>query len=828
MSGGVTEQGGQPLVVHLDDDDAFLGACKPFLEKHGLSVRTTTSVSEALDHLDEIDCVVSDYDMPPMTGIEFLEKVRERDEDIPFILFTGKGSEEIAGEAIGAGVTDYLQKGTGSEQFTVLANRIENAVERYRAEQRASEADKRIRRVYERIDDGFVALDTEWRYTYANERATELLGRDREELLGTTVWEAFPVTVDSNFESALRAAKSEGEPTSLEEFYAEGEQWLELRIFPDDAGISVYFRDITERKERERRYDAIFNQTFQFTGLMEPDGTLIEANETALAFAGVDREDVVDKPLWETYWFQLNDETRRVARESVEQAADGEFYRRELRIQGADRKPVIDFSVRPVTDEMGEVSLLVPEGRDISELKRREAELKEERAFTQSIFSALPDAFYAFDENGQFLRWNDRLSEVTGYTDEEIETMAPTDFVAPPDRERVAEAIAEVFTEDRTISIEARFETNDGEWLPYEFTGAQLKDDDGETLGLVGIGRDISDRRERERRFEAVFDNTFQFTGLMEPDGTLIEANEAALAFAGVDREDVVGKPLWESFWWRDDAERIAGLKDAIERANDGEFVRYEVELRGEDGPAVIDFSIKPVFDDDGEVSLLIPEGRDISELKQRERELERKNEQLEEFASVVSHDLKSPLTVAKGNTQLVRETGDLDRLDEVESALDRMSDLVDDVLSLARKGRVVDDTQSVDLSVVADEIAREAPIAVETEGIDGATVEADRTRLAELLSNLLKNAADHALGPVTIGLDGETLYVADRGSGIPPEEHATVFAPGYTSEDDGTGFGLTIVDSIADAHGWEMSITDSAHGGARFELSGLDVQSDE
>ncbi|MFW5964168.1 MAG: PAS domain S-box protein [Natronomonas sp.] len=828
MSGGVTEGDGRPVVIHLDDDDAFLGACEPFLERHGLSVRTTTSPSEALEHLDEIDCVVSDYDMPEMNGIEFLERVRERDEDIPFILFTGKGSEEIAGEAIGAGVTDYLQKGTGVEKFTVLANRIENAVERYRAEQRASEADRRIRRVYERIDDGFVALDTEWRYTYVNERATELLARDREELLGTTVWEAFPETVDSNFESALRAARERGETTSLEEFYAGGDQWLELRIFPADAGISVYFRDITERKERERRYDAIFNQTFQFTGLMEPDGTLIEANETALQFAGVDREDAIDKPLWDAYWFQLNDETRRVAYESVEQAAEGEFYRRELRIQGANRNPVIDFSVRPVTDERGEVTLLIPEGRDISELKRREDELREERAFTRSIFSALPDAFYAFDEDGQFLRWNDRFSEVTGYSDAEIEAMEPIDFIAPPDRERVTEAIADVFTDGRSFSVEARFETKGGEWLPYEFTGAQLEGDDTETLGLVGIGRDISDRRQRERRFEAVFDNTYQFTGLMEPDGTLIEANEAALEFAGVDREEVVGKPLWESFWWRDNEERIVRLKDAVERASGGEFVRYEVEIRSEEGSAIIDFSIKPVFDDDGEVSLLIPEGRDISELKQRERELERKNEQLEEFASVVSHDLKNPLAVASGNTQLARETGDLEYLDEAEAALDRMSDLVENVLSLARKGRVVDDTQSVELSDVVVDIARQAPVAVETEGFDGAVVEADRTRLAELLSNLLENAADHALGPVTVGLDDGTLYVADRGPGVPPEERATVFAPGHSSDDDGTGFGLAIVERIAEAHGWEVSVTDSEYGGARFEISGLDVQFDE
>ncbi|QLD85460.1 PAS domain-containing protein [Natronomonas halophila] len=697
-------------VLHLDDEPTFLETSKRLLEHHeDFVVKLETDPEAALDRLDSVDCIVSDYDMPTMNGIEFLEAVRAQDPDLPFILFTGKGSEEIASEAIRAGVTDYLQKGADSDRFAILANRITNAVERHRAEKRATAADHRARRVYERIDDAFIAVDDEWRFTYVNQRAGELLDSDPEALVGTKVRDAFPEVVGSRFDEEYRRAVEQQETVTFEEYYEPLDAWFEVRAYPDDSGLSVYFRDVTEKKERERRYDAVFNNTYQFTGLLEPDGTLIEANEAALSFVDADREEVVDRSLWETPWFQLNDETRRIARQSVQQAREGSFYRDELPVEGADGQTIIvDYSVRPVTDESGEVTLLVPEGRDITDRKEREAELREERAITESIFSALPDVLYVFDESGRFIRWNDQLSSVTGYSDEEITEMRPWDFVPESEREKIQEAIDGVFDADRTMTVESAFVTKDGERIPYEFTGAQLTDDDGQTLGLVGIGRDISERKEREQQ-------------------------------------------------------------------------------------------------------------------------LERKNEQLEEFASLISHDLKTPLSVASGNLRLARETGEDRYLDEIETALDRMGTLVDEVLELAKQGEVVDDVAPVRLRPMLSDIETATGADVETAYPDGAAVMAEKSRLYSLLSNLVANSDDHGGEDVTVevGLDGETLYVADDGRGIPEEERDTVFDPGY-SGDDGSGFGLAIAEAIADAHGWEIDVTDSEAGGARFEISGVNAQSVE
>jgi PAS domain S-box-containing protein len=130
----------------------------------------------------------------------------------------------------------------------------------------------------------------------------------------------------------------------------------------------------------------------------------------------------------------------------------------------------------------------------------------------------------------------------------------------------------------------------------------------------------------QENLYKLIFDQTFHFIGVLEPDGTLMDANEAALSFGGLTREDVVGKPFWEAYWWQLSSETQAQLRDAIARAADGEFVRFEVEVQGVDRTAVIDFSLRPVSNEHGEIILIVPEGRDITELKEREQQLQRVN----------------------------------------------------------------------------------------------------------------------------------------------------------------------------------------------------------
>ncbi|SEO26927.1 PAS fold-containing protein [Halogranum amylolyticum] len=278
-----------------------------------------------------------------------------------------------------------------------------------------------------------------------------------------------------------------------------------------------------------------------------------------------------------------------------------------------------------------------------------------------------------------------------------------------------------------------------------------------------------------------------------------------------------------------------------------------------------------PWYDSDGEVAGLIGVTVDVSRQEAYRSRLERQNRRLEEFASVVSHDLRNPLNVATGYLELVRETGSLDYLDRVADAHERIDELIDDILSLARGGNDIDDPADVPLDALVRDAWKTVRTRSATLKVVGplGSVRADETRLRELLENLFRNSVEHGStnnrtesgdsvehgarpadghsapddaqdGPesdrpstedgehvvVRVGRldDREGFYVADDGPGIPEAERERVFEQGVTTSPYGTGFGLAIVRRIAEAHGWSVRIVDADTdaGGARFEFCGV------
>jgi len=171
-------------ILHVDDDPSITDLTGTFLEREDdhFAVQTATSADEGLENINDRppDCVVSDYNMPGTDGIEFLQAVREEYPDLPFILFTGKGSETVASDAIAAGVTDYLQKGSGTERYELLANRIRNAVRARREAERADRQEQLMRLTEFTGNTGGFELDTESNTVVLTAGTRRIIGRHNQ------------------------------------------------------------------------------------------------------------------------------------------------------------------------------------------------------------------------------------------------------------------------------------------------------------------------------------------------------------------------------------------------------------------------------------------------------------------------------------------------------------------------------------------------------------------------------------------------------------------------------------------------------------------------
>lgn len=249
------------------------------------------------------------------------------------------------------------------------------------------------------------------------------------------------------------------------------------------------------------------------------------------------------------------------------------------------------------------------------------------------------------------------------------------------------------------------------------------------------------------------------------------------------------------------------------------------------------DVQISPVSGSGGRVDAYVVRFSDITERKERERELEatkreleRSNEKLDRFASMVSHDLRNPLNVIKGRAELLRQDAPAEHIDPLLRNADRMESMIDDLLTLSRAGETVEDPSTVSLAtVVADSWAA---VSIDNADLDVAIPEsvevaADEDRLRHVFENLFRNAGEHNDARVTIRVgvrSSETgavsgFFVADDGVGIPESDREAVFEHGYTTNADGTGFGLSIVEEIVEAHGWTIAVGESDAGGARFDV---------
>jgi PAS domain S-box-containing protein len=659
-------------VLLVDDEPSVAEVTVEFLERQAdpLNVAVEVDSTNALDRIENegFDCIISDYDMPEMNGLELLEAVRKECPDLPFILYTGKGSEDVASRAISAGVTDYVQKQRDPSQYELLIQRIRTAVHSRRVDSKLADLN-RINR-----------------------------------------------TLRETIQAALHAETRTGVRQAVCDNLADSDPYL-----------------------------------FAWVGTITDDGEIVPE-----AWAGVEQGYLETIQITADRTPTGRGPTGRAVRtgepqavQNVQQNPDFEPWR-----EAAEKRGYRSTAAIPITYEGDRYGVL-------------------------NVYADRADAF---DE-----RELDVLAELGSTIAHAIHRIALT--------ERLEHQYQSLFEEAPVMAVTTRNE------------GGEPVIEDCNRLFLQTVGRD---------------------------------------------RPEVIGRPL--TAFYTPEAERKLLDEGGYTRALSNEFTSEERTLVTADGePVETLLRAVPRVDEDGEPIGTFALYVDISERKQ----LRRENERLDQFASIVSHDLRNPLTVIKGRAELARETCDEEGqadIDAVVTAAERMEALIEDLLMLARQGQTLDEVEAVDLSTLVESCWRNvdsqgATLNVETDR----TVWADASRLQQLLENLLRNAVEHgSTGPpsqtqgdavehsstsppsqiqedavehrgddltITVGDLEDGFFVADDGEGIPESERDSVFGAGYSTATAGTGFGLAIVKEITEAHGWDIDVTESDEGGARFEI---------
>jgi PAS domain S-box-containing protein len=521
--------------------------------------------------------------------------------------------------------------------------------------------------------------------------------------------------------------------------------------------------------------------------VFDEDGRLVEWNEAAAEVTGYSDEEL--RSMSPVDFFDGSDV------EAVEQAIrevleTGEATVQARLVTAAGERIPYEFSVSRVIDDEGDPVGFAGIGRDFTETLRERERLHQRERTLRTMHGVIADRDSPFEEQVEAL-----LDLGREEIDVEYGTLSHI---------RGDDYVFEVVSADDG-AIEA------GDVIPVSATNCEVVAATEQTLVASDVGRDVADADERAGYTEWGI-NCYLGAPVFVDDEVY-----GTFCLYGTDTRD-------EEF-----SEWEVTLVDLMSR-----WVSYELQRRST-----------------------------------RER-LKRQNETLERFTSMVSHDLRSPLNVVSGSLDLAEQTGDPEHFERCRQAVDRMDTLIGDLLSLARAGMELREVTAVDLDTLASQCWQTVPssratLQVETDVV----VRADETRLRQLLENLFRNSVEH--GPttprsqargdsvehgstnnrlqagdsveqgsvgeaeadgesdgegehvtVTVGDLGGGFFVEDDGQGISPGERDRVFESGYSSRREGTGFGLDIVQRVADVHGWKVVLTESAEGGARFEFTGV------
>ncbi|MGA2768442.1 MAG: PAS domain S-box protein [Candidatus Bathyarchaeia archaeon] len=545
-------------VLHVDDDACFLKTAKAILEMQGtFQVDTASCIEEAWEKMrkEEYDTVVSDYQMPGKNGLQFLKELREKGNSIPFIIFTGKGREEVAIKALNLGADGYFNKSGHAETvYGELAHGIRQIVDKRRLEQSFLKSEDKYRRLVETLHEGIWVIDKDSRTTFVNPRMAEILGYDIEEMKGRHLF-SFMDEREVEIAKRLLERRKQGikEQHDFEFLRKDGTRvyvTLETSPITDDnrnyIGALASVMDTTERKKAE---EDLRNSEERWRSLAEgsPDHIMLLDLKFNILYINRTVPDLKREEVIGTSTFNyIPPEWHRVAKDCFKRViATGKTDHHDTEYRTKDGEVrYFDVRIGPVFQE-DRVVALISSSTDVTSQKKAEVELRNTKNYLDNLLNYANAPIIVWDNAKRITLFNNAFEVLTGRKKESV-LGRNIDILFPPlQKEEILQTIEGATKGEKWKSVEIPILCKDKETKIALWNSANITDEEGKIVATIAQGQDITERKRVEdalkqskENFESLAENAF--------DGLLVGTQGGVHAYANKRAAEITGYTVAE------------------------------------------------------------------------------------------------------------------------------------------------------------------------------------------------------------------------------------------------------------------------------------------
>ncbi len=843
-------------ILSVDDESGLVELSKELLETfHGMSVATATSAREALRMLNEgsFDAIVSDYQMPEMDGIQLLAALRASGNQIPFVLFTGKGREEVVVQAIDGGADAYVQKGTDIRSaFAELSFKIRNSVTRYRAERAMEESEARYRSMIDSSPMGIFLVDLKGECTYSNPRWLEMIGLDQEEAKGDG-WRSSVHPDDLVMVAGLwNEGIARREETSFEYRLkgSHGVRYALMHLAPivEKGRVTGFLstnQDITDRKRAE---EAVLESEKAITKasvlgnighwMWKADGKRLVLSEGLYRILGL----TPGTPMMHDSFFEMVHPDDRVAViESLNKAMSGEGEAViEHRMVRQDGKVISVRDAVEVTFSRGRPSFVMGMLQDVTEAEGAANRMREMESFYQEILSTVAEGVMVRDSKGRIIYANPQANRLLGGAKHRLEAGVsgdPLNLVRIDSTSMGLEELpAMTVLRTKTAVSGSIFGIRGVESTRWYCVNARPIFAAGEVDSVLVSFSEVTEMvavmdRERQAKglYEMIVNNMVDVINVIGLDLRHTFVSPSIVKLRGYTAEECLKHSLEEIMTPDSVALVRSVLQEEMEREMRGEGdpnrSRYlELEEYRKDGTTVwVGNAIRFLRDDHGKPIGFVVQARDITEMRNSIEALHEASGKLALLSRLTRHDIRNQLHTAYGWVELLDVKGEKDL--ECKGRAIKAIENAEQLIEFSSQYEVLSTKNPYYMSV-RDEVDRVADSmsmpGLRLENMLGREIVLADPLLHKVIFNLLENTARHGRGATFIRFrsevkDGDLRIICeDDGVGIPAGEKDDIFRRGFGSN---TGDGLFFVREILSITGMRIREEGVPGEGAKFVI---------